>query len=186
MRSQVQSPKNSPVHRKPLHSYTNLVWPEMLGKVRMAFSFSPSGVTSSSPALLRLEGFPRLQATRQLSRGAALESRAQRQEAGLGTADRSMTRKFSQCWVYSYASVWQLCCGSDDIPQFWLATPVLVWDCSFTFIKRLFSSSLLSAIRVVSPAYLKLLLFLQAILNPVCASSSPEFPMMCSVYKLNK
>ena len=32
---------------------------------------------------------------------------------------------------------------------------------SFTFIKRLFSSSLLSAIRVVSPAYLKLLIFLQ-------------------------
>ena len=32
---------------------------------------------------------------------------------------------------------------------------------SFTFITRLFSSSLLSAIRVVSPAYLKLLIFLQ-------------------------
>ena len=31
---------------------------------------------------------------------------------------------------------------------------------SFTFIKRLFSSSLLSAIRVVSTAYLKLLIFL--------------------------
>ena len=32
---------------------------------------------------------------------------------------------------------------------------------SFTFIKRLFSSSLFSAIRVVSPAYLRLLIFLQ-------------------------
>ena len=46
---------------------------------------------------------------------------------------------------------------------------------SFTFIKRLFSSSSLSAIRVVSPAYLRLLIFLTTILIPVCASSSPAF-----------
>ena len=38
---------------------------------------------------------------------------------------------------------------------------------SFTFIKRLFSSSLLSAIRVVSSACLRLLIFLLAILIPV-------------------
>ena len=42
---------------------------------------------------------------------------------------------------------------------------------SFTFIKRLFSFSSLSAIRVVSSAYLRLLIFLQAILIPACASS---------------
>ena len=57
---------------------------------------------------------------------------------------------------------------------------------SFTFIKRFFSSSLFSAIRVVSSAYLKLLLFLPAILIPACASSSPAFCMMYSAYKLNK
>ena len=57
---------------------------------------------------------------------------------------------------------------------------------SFTFIKRLFSSSLLSAIRVVSSAYLRLLIFLPAILTPACASSSPAFLMMYSVCKLNK
>ena len=51
---------------------------------------------------------------------------------------------------------------------------------SFTFIMRLFSSSSLSAIRVVSSAYLKLLLFLLAILIPACASSSPAFLMMYS------
>ena len=56
---------------------------------------------------------------------------------------------------------------------------------SFTFIKRLFSSSL-SAIRVVSSAYLRLLIFLPAILIPASASSSPEFLMMYSAYKLNK
>ena len=42
---------------------------------------------------------------------------------------------------------------------------------SFTFIKRLFSSFSLSAIRVVSSAYLRLLIFLLAILIPACASS---------------
>ena len=56
---------------------------------------------------------------------------------------------------------------------------------SFTFIKRLYSSSSLSAIRVVfnisevidiSPGYL----------DPACNSSSPAFCMMYSAYKLNK
>ena len=57
---------------------------------------------------------------------------------------------------------------------------------SFTFINRLFSSSLLSAIRVVSSAYLRLLIFLPAILIPAYASSSPVFLMTYSAYKLNK
>ena len=56
---------------------------------------------------------------------------------------------------------------------------------SFTF-KRLFSSSSLSAIRVVSSEYLRFLIFLRAILIPACASSSPAFLMMYSTYKLNK
>ena len=47
---------------------------------------------------------------------------------------------------------------------------------SFTLIKRLFTSSSLSAIRVVSSAYLRLLIFLPAILTPACVSSSPAFP----------
>ena len=49
---------------------------------------------------------------------------------------------------------------------------------SFTFINRLFSGSSLSAIRVVSSAYLSLLIFLPAILIPACASSSQVFHMM--------
>ena len=56
---------------------------------------------------------------------------------------------------------------------------------SFTFIKELFSSSWLSPIRVVSSAYLRLLLFLLAILNPACPSSRPAFLMMYSAYKIN-
>ena len=43
---------------------------------------------------------------------------------------------------------------------------------TFTFIKSLFSSSSLSAIRVVSSAYLRLLIFFPALSIPACASSS--------------
>ena len=57
---------------------------------------------------------------------------------------------------------------------------------SFTFIQRLFSSFLLSAVRVVSSAYLRLLIFLQAILIPTDASSSLAFHIMYSAYKLNE
>ena len=53
---------------------------------------------------------------------------------------------------------------------------------SFTFIKRLFSSSSLSAISVMSSAYLRLLIFLPEILIPACASFSPAFCMMYSAY----
>ena len=56
---------------------------------------------------------------------------------------------------------------------------------SFTFSKRLYSSSL-SAIRVVSSAYLRLLVFLLAILIPACTSSSQAFHRMYSAYRLNK
>ena len=55
----------------------------------------------------------------------------------------------------------------------------------FTLIKRLFSSSV-SAIRVVSSVHLSLLIFLLAILIPLCDSSSPAFHLMYSEYKLNK
>ena len=57
---------------------------------------------------------------------------------------------------------------------------------SFTFINRLFSSSSLSAIRVVSSAYLRLLIFHPAVLIPACASSTPAFHMIYFAYKLNK
>ena len=55
----------------------------------------------------------------------------------------------------------------------------------FTFIKKLFSSSL-SVIRVVSSVYLRLLIFLSAVLISACASSSPAFHMTYFAYKLNK
>ena len=47
-------------------------------------------------------------------------------------------------------------------------------------------SSSLFAIKMVSSAYLKLLIFLLAVLIPACDSSSPAFHMMYSAHKLNK
>ena len=46
---------------------------------------------------------------------------------------------------------------------------------SFTFLKRLFSFSSLSAIRVVSSAYLRLLMFLPAILIPALVHPAQHF-----------
>ena len=57
---------------------------------------------------------------------------------------------------------------------------------SFTFIKRLFSSFLLSAVRVVSSAYLRSLIFLPVVLITACASSSLALHAIYSAYKLNK
>ena len=56
----------------------------------------------------------------------------------------------------------------------------------FTLIKRFFSSSVLSVIRMVSSAYLRLLIFFLAILILACDSSSLAFCMMHSACKLNK
>ena len=55
----------------------------------------------------------------------------------------------------------------------------------FTYIRKHFSFSLLSALRVVLSAYLRLLISLPAILIPACASSGPAFLMMYSAYKLH-
>ena len=57
---------------------------------------------------------------------------------------------------------------------------------SFTSIKSLFSSSLLSTIRVVSSAYLRLLILPPATLIPACNSLSLAFCVLCSAYKWNK
>ena len=57
---------------------------------------------------------------------------------------------------------------------------------SFTLLKRLFNSSSRSAIRVVLSAYLRLLIFLLAILILACDSSSQAFHIMYSAYKLSQ
>ena len=58
---------------------------------------------------------------------------------------------------------------------------------SFTFSKRLFSSSSLSAIRAVSSAYLRLLIFLPAIFIPAALHPVQRFSWCThSAYELNK
>ena len=86
------------------------------------------------------------------------------QGAGRGEADLSLV--FSPCCV----------AGASIKPH--LSFLVSFSLSFFIFIKRPFSSSSLSAIMVVSSAYLRLLIFLPAILIPACALSSPAFLMM--------
>ena len=69
---------------------------------------------------------------------------------------------------------------------FWMLGFKPTFHCPLSLSSRGSLISSLSAIRVVSSAYLRLLIFLPAILIPACASSSPEFLMMYSAYKLNK
>ena len=63
---------------------------------------------------------------------------------------------------------------------------LVFWMLSLKPAFSLFSFCSLSAIRVVLTAYLKLLIFLPAILIPACVLSSLAFHMMYSAYKLNK
>ena len=70
---------------------------------------------------------------------------------------------------------------------FWMLSFKPAFSLSYvTFNKRLFNYSSASAIKVVSSAYLRLLIFPPAILTPACDSSSLAFLMMYSVYKLSK
>ena len=58
---------------------------------------------------------------------------------------------------------------------------------SFTFIKRLFSSSSLSTTNVISSAYLRLLIFLEILIpGKACALSIATFHVKYSAYQLNK
>ena len=63
-------------------------------------------------------------------------------------------------------------------------SPITSWEIDGETVSDFISSSL-SVIRVVSSAYLRLLIFLPAVLIPACASSSPAFLMMYAAYKLN-
>ena len=69
---------------------------------------------------------------------------------------------------------------------FWMLSFKLAFSLSsFTFIKKLLNSSI-SAMKVVSSAYLRLFIFLLAILIPIGASSSLAFRVMYFACKLNK
>ena len=69
---------------------------------------------------------------------------------------------------------------------FWMLSFKPTFSLSFHFHQETLSSSSLSVIKVVSSVYLRLLIFLPAILIPVCASCSPAFHMIYSAYKLSR
>ena len=78
----------------------------------------------------------------------------------------------------------------DQIPwslffEYWVLSQLFHSPLSLSSRGSLVPSSL-SAIRVVSSAYLRLLIFLLAILIPACASFSPALHMMHSSYKLKR
>ena len=92
--------------------------------------------------------------------------------------------KLSHCF-HCFSSIFHEVMGLDAmILVFWMLSSKPTFLLS-SFIKRFFSSSL-SAIRVVSSAYLRLLIFLLEILILACAYSSPVFLMIYTAYKLNK
>ena len=97
-------------------------------------------------------------------------------------------KKVCHCFHIFFPSICHAVMELDDIfLVFWMLSFKPAFSLSsFTFTKRLFSSSSFSATRVVSSAYLRLLIFLSAILMPPCDSSSPVFLMIYSAYKLNK
>ena len=98
---------------------------------------------------------------------------------------RAQEEKICHCFhVFHVYLPWSDETGCHDI-GFLISSFKLAFSLSsFTLIKRFFSPSLLSAIRVVSSAYL--LINLPVVMIPACNSSSPTFLMMCFAYKLNK
>ena len=89
--------------------------------------------------------------------------------------------KICQCFHFS-PSICHEVMGLDAmISVFWMLSFKPAFSLSsFTLIKRLFISSVLSAIKVVSSAYLRLLIFLLSFLIPACDSSNLAFCMMYS------
>ena len=93
--------------------------------------------------------------------------------------------KICHCHCFPIYFPWSDGTGCHDL-SFWMLSfkPALSLS-SFTFIKRLFSSCSLSAIKVVSFACLRLVIFPLAVLVPTSDSSSLAFRMMYSEYKFN-
>ena len=100
-------------------------------------------------------------------------------------------RKFVTVSIVS-PSIWNEVMGPDVmILVFWMLNFKPTFHSPLSLSSRWwwnhhFFTFLLSAIRVVSSAHLRLLIFLLAILIPPCASTSLAFQMMYSAYKLKK
>ena len=125
------------------------------------------GEEQGSPGVLRAGAGP--------CREAAQRRRGQ-EESGRISYFISLLRPFSSCCSDAQSMFWTYWWNRmpwSSFSECWVLSQR--FHSPFTFIKKLFSSSSLSAIRVVPSAYLRLLRFLPAILIPACASSSQRF-----------
>ena len=101
---------------------------------------------------------------------------------------RAQEEEICHCFhLFPFCLTWGDRTRCQDISFFLIVTFKPAFSLSsFTSSRVLFSFSSLSAITVVSSAYLRLLIFVPSILIPGCTSSRLAFHMICSVYKLNK
>ena len=98
-------------------------------------------------------------------------------------------RKINSATVSSFSSsICQELKGLDAmIFIFWILSFEPAFSLSsLTFTKKIFTSSSFSAIKMISSAYLRLLILFMGILMQACASSGPAFHTMYFAYKLNK
>ena len=98
-------------------------------------------------------------------------------------------RKIKVCHCFHFSP--SICCELMELDAMILVVWLLSFKPAFSFffftlIKRPFSSSLLSAVRVVLFAYLRWLIFFLPVMIPAWASSSPAFHMIYSACKFNK
>ena len=95
--------------------------------------------------------------------------------------------KICHCFLYfPFYLSWSDMTGCHDLLSLILSFKPAFSFSPFTLIKRLFGSSFLFTIRVISSVYLRFFIFLPAILIPAYDSPSLEFHMMYTAYKLNK
>ena len=107
---------------------------------------------------------------------------------GISLQSMGLSKVFSNTTVqkHQFFST-QLSLQSSSHIHIWLlSSQSYGFSSSYAWMYGCGSSSSLSAIRVVSSAYLRLLIFLPAIFIPAYDSSSTAFYMMYSAYELNK
>ena len=100
----------------------------------------------------------------------------------------SPPNKICHCFFFSLSIIHEMVAPDAMILLFWMLSfkPAFFLSSSILIKKLFFSSSSLSTFKVVSSSYLRLLIFLLAILIPPCGLSSLAFRVVYSAYKLNQ
>ena len=99
---------------------------------------------------------------------------------------RAQENKICHCFHFSPFICYEMMGLDVMILVFLMLSFKPAFSLSFTLIKRPFSSSSLSAIRVVSSAYLRLLIFLPVILIPACGFNQVPFLYFCFYFRYSR